>query len=424
MHTPQRVPRSGTRIRRTPGLLLALLLSWSPASVGLAEPDAAELGQAEGYPRGTPTTMYTEPFKVGSFSGTADILSTRKVARGESVAALEKGPAVPIRYRLGGVEYTLADYLEHRRATGLLVLHNGRIIAEHYRYGRRETDRFLSFSMAKSVTSMLVGIALERGILASLEDPAAKYVPELQGSAYGQATIRQLLRMSSGVKFVEEYNGRDDMARFGRATRGIGGQSPLQLLASFNERLAPAGEKLGYSSAETAVVGYILSRAAKCSVAELTSRWIWQPLGAEADAAWNLSADGQERCEGYFNATLRDFGRLGRMLADDGRAGGRSIVPQDYLLDATEPARQPAAFRPGKASTYYGYGYFFWLFPFVSRTFAMLGIYGQAIFVQPESKIVMVQTAVCRDPRDVEAVRERDALWRGVLASLGGKIEK
>lgn len=391
------------------------------ASAALAEPDEAALGKAEGYPRGVAATMYGERFKVGSFTATEKILPTRRVARAGPVTPLESGPATLIAYRFRGARYTLADYLDRERVTGLLVLHDGRIVAEHYRYGRSAGDRFLSFSMAKSVTSLLFGIAREKGILGSFDVRAEKYVPELKGSPFGEATIEQLLRMSAGVKFVEEYNGRDDMAKLGRAMRGLAPEGPLTMLASFRERTSPPGEKFGYTSAQTTVLGYILARAAKAPLAELTSQWLWQPLGAEADAAWNFNADGQEGAEGRFNATLRDYGRLGLMLAHDGRVGDRQVVPQSYLLDATDAARQPPAFRPGAATPFLGYGYQFWLFPFRTRTFALLGIYGQAVFVQPESKIVMVQTAVYENARDADAVAERYALWYGVLAALGGQ---
>jgi CubicO group peptidase (beta-lactamase class C family) len=165
----------------------------------------------------------------------------------------------------------------------------------------------------------------------------------------------------------------------------------------------------------------VLTRASGRNVATLTSQWLWQPLGAEADAAWGLGVDGQEGTGGTFHATLRDYGRLGLLLARDGQVGGKQVVPRDYLLEATDPARQPPAFRPRAATPYHGYGYLFWLFPMQQRTFALLGIYGQAIFVQPQSNVVMVQTAVTKDAVDRDANAERDAFWRGVLKALGGQ---
>ena len=404
-------------------LALAWALTYAP--LAHAEPDEKALGKAESYPRGASiVTMYADPFKVGSFSATDKILPTRMVAQSDSVTALRKAVPATITYQYKGETYQLSDYLERQRVTSLLVLRNGEIIAERYRYGRQENDHFLSFSMAKSVTSMLIAVALQKGLIKSLDDRAEDYVPELKGSGYGVATLRQLLRMSSGVKFREKYDGKDDLAKLRMAQRGAQPDGVLKSLASFNDRKAEPGEKFSYASSESTVLGYVLARATGRSVASLTSKWLWQPLGAEADAWWNLSAaDKQEETAGYFNATLRDYGRIGLMLADDGAINGRQIVPKDYLLEATTAERQPQAFRPGNATKYYGYGYQFWLFPLRHRTFGIIGIYGQCIFVQPDSGLVMVQTAVNKEPSDAETGRERDALWRGVLSSLGGHLE-
>ena len=139
-----------------------------------------------------------------------------------------------------------------------------------------------------------------------------------------------------------------------------------------------------------------------------------------------LSRDGHERSWGYFNASLRDWARLGWMLARDGRVAQRQVVPRNYLLDATDAQRQPPAFQPKRATPYFGYGYQFWLFPMRERTFALQGVHGQALFVQPGSGIVMVQTAVnesASSQQDPQPALERDAFWRGVLKSLGGTVE-
>ncbi len=404
-------------------LALASALTW--VHLARAEPDDKALGKAEGYPPGASiATMYADPYKVGSFSATDKILPTRKVARSDSVTTLRKGTPAAISYKYKGSTYQLDDYLERERVTSLLVLKNGKTVTERYRYGRKAEDHFLSFSMAKSVTSMLIAVALQKSLIKSLDDRAEDYVPELKGSGYGAATLRQLLRMSSGMKFRERYDGKDDLAMLRLAQRGAQPDGVLKSLASFNDRKAEPGEKFSYASSESTVLGYVLARATGRSVASLTSQWLWQPLGAEADAWWNLSAaDKQEETAGYFNATLRDYGRLGLLLAGDGAINGRQIVPKDYLLEATSVDRQPQAFRPGQATKYYGYGYQFWLFPLRHRTFGMIGIYGQCIFVQPDSGLVMVQTAVNKEPSDAEAGRERDALWRGVLSSLGGHLE-
>jgi len=410
------------------GFLLALPLH--------AEPDEERLGKTQGYPRGNAATWYNNPYRVGSWSALDQVpgVQTRPVAHDAAfVSPLpHAAPQRAIAYRYRDTAYALADYLERQRVTGLLVLKNGEIVAEHYRYGRRDDARFISFSMAKSVTSLLVGMAQARGHIASLDDPAENYVKTLAGSAYGATTVRQLLRMSSGLTFSERYDGKDDISRLSRASAGVrDAGTPTEVLRSISERHSPAGEKFVYASAETDVLGRVLVAATGRNMAELTSEWLWKPMGAEHNAYWRIGADGQEQAYGAFNASLRDWARLGLLLANDGKVqganGAQQLLPLDYLLDATDPARQPTAFRPRRATAYFGYGYQFWLFPMRERSFGMQGIHGQTLFVQPASGIVMVMTSVWEQAsgrQDPQPGEERDALWRGVLRSLGGSTNE
>jgi CubicO group peptidase (beta-lactamase class C family) len=415
---------------RQPRICLVILLVLAPAWMARAEPDEVALGKQRGYPPGTADSWYFNPYRVGSWSAMDQVqgLPIRVVPRGANavtpLAAAER-PLPAIRYHFRNAAYTLDDYLEHQRVTGLLILKNGEIVAERYRYGRSDSARFLSFSMAKSVTSMLVGIAVDKGLLASLDDRAEKYARELAGSAYGSTTLRHLLRMSSGLTFSERYDGNDDVARMSRAA-ATGLPAVTAVLRSIAGRHSPSGEKFVYASAETEVLGRVLAGATGRTVADITSEWLWQPLGAERDAFWLLAHDGQERTSGFFNASLRDWARLGWMLASDGRVGERQIVPRDYVLEATDAARQPPGFQPRRATPYFGYGLQFWLFPMRERSFAFQGVHGQALFVQPASGIVMVQTAVdeaASVAQDPVPSRERDAFWRGVLQSLGGATD-
>lgn len=413
-------------------LLLAVFLTSGAAH---AEPDEDVLGKSQNYPLGTSASWYNNPYRVGAWSALDKVpgVRTRVVGRSPDARALPRAVQIPeIAYRYRNLSYTLADYMDRQRVTGVLVLKNGEVVAEHYRYGRAENARFLSFSMAKSVTSLLIGLAVEKGHIASLDDVAEKYVKALAGSPYGATTVRQLLRMSAGLTFTERYDGNDDIARLSRASAGvIGAGSPVDVLSSVIDRHAAAGEKFVYASAETDVLGRVLTAATGKNMAELTTDWLWKPMGAEHDAFWRVSSDGQEQSFGAFNASLRDWGRLGLLLANDGRvdgqvdgkAGSSQILPRDYLLDATDPARQPEAFKPRKATPYFGYGYQFWLMPLKERTFAMQGIHGQTLYVQPSSGVVMVLTSVWESAsgkQDPQPYAERDALWRGVLRSLGG----
>jgi CubicO group peptidase (beta-lactamase class C family) len=416
-------------------LLSGLALAALAAGPSHAEPDEAALNKANGYPIGSLSTWYSEPYRVGSWSALDKVpgVKVRVVERPSEASPLPRAASpASISYRYKGMGYAMADFMDHQRTTGLLVLKNGEIVAEHYRYGRKDDARFLSFSMAKSVTSLLLGKALSLGLIASLDDPADKYAKELAGSPYGATTIRQLLRMSSGLTFTERYDGKDDLSRLSRAAAGAAGAGkPLDVLKSITDRHSPPGEKFVYASSETDVLGRVVAAAAGKNMSELTTEWLWKPMGAEHDAFWRVGVDGQEQANGGFNASLRDWARLGQLLANDGRAvdrvtgkpGALQVLPRDYLLDATDPARQPPAFKPRQATPYFGYGYQFWLMPLRERTFAMQGIHGQTVYVQPSSGIVMVMTSVWEQAsgkQNAQPYEERDALWRGVLLALGG----
>ena len=414
-------------MRRSIHLISATALLLAALAVR-AEPDEALLGKAQGYPVGNAATWGNNPYRVGSWSALDRVpgVHVARVAPASHARALPAMAAPPtVHYRHREHSYSLDDYLEHQRATGLLILKDGQIVAERYRYGREPGARFLSFSMAKSVTSLLVGIAQAKGLIASLDDPAEKYAPALAGTPYGATHLRHLLTMTSGLQFSERYDGNDDVTRLAVAFL----QSPrgaMEVLQTITQRNAPPGEHFAYASGETEVLGYVLRGATGQSLAALTQAWLWQPMGAEHEAFWRTGGDGQEGAFAFFNASLRDWGRLGALLADNGRVGEHQVVPRDYLMDATDEYRQSHALRPGRTIPYYGYGYQFWLLPFKERTFLMRGVHGQHLFVQPASGLVMVITSAWEHPGgggDDNARAETDALWRGVLAALGGRID-
>src|SRR5215468_10817250 len=272
--------------------------------------------------------------------------------------------------------------------------------------------------MAKSIVSLAVGIAMGEKKITSLDDTVAKYVPKLAGSAYGETTIRNTLRMASGVAFSEAYDGKDDLTRFVRLRVAY---DSIAALRDFNTREAEQGTRFHYASSETVALTLLLQAVTGTTLSEYLTPRLWQPMGAEADATWIRYPDDTEDGMGSFNATLRDYGRLGILLANDGAVGGKQIVPKDYLLEATDWHRQPDAFKPQRATPYFGYGYQFWPFPGEKRRFALLGVYGQAIFVDPDLKLVMVTTAVTKnaDITGESYPRERGALWRAVVDKYG-----
>ena len=393
-------------------------------------PNADRLGMQKGYPV-CPQALTRAECRVGTWSANEKVAASSVVRPSVDPMPLPHWQDAPaISYRWGLFSKNLDDFMVDTQTTGLMVIKDGRVVAERYQYGRQPDMRFRSFSMAKTFTAMLVGIAHGKGMIRSLDDKAADYWPEIAPSAYGQTTIRNLLRMSSGVPFRELYTWTpdDDIWLWGRVLYSpenrMRPEKIVEYLNTKTTREVEQGLRFKYATIETEILGRVLSRATGMSITQMTQEWLWKPMGAEAEARWLLAgADQGEGTGGSFNATLRDYARFGVLLANDGLRGDVQIIPRDYLLDATDAARQPGAFRPRSATPGMGYGYQTWLAPFKERTFALQGIHGQHIMVQPQSGIVMVQTSVNDQPsgrQDPRPYQLRDALWLGVLKSLGG----
>jgi CubicO group peptidase (beta-lactamase class C family) len=382
-------------------------------------PDAAGYGAAQGYPAQRGGTVLPQRYMVGIFSRFDTLYPFHRVARPAAASPLRRAAReITLTYRYEGSEYTLDDYLERNPATGLLIARDDTILFEHYRYGRTDRDRLVSWSMAKTVVSMLLGIAVADGAIRSIDQPASDYVAELAGTEYGRTPIRALLHMSSGVAFSETYSGMDDLAtllaeRFSRANPG-----PAKVLAQFNRREAPPGTRFHYATAETQVLGLVVGNAVHGSLASYLQDRIWQPMGAEADATWVVDTTGTEMGSTGLSATLRDWARFALLLAHDGAWNGRQIIPRQWLLDATSVEAPYLA--PGAATRTYGYGYQVWLRPGPRRQFSLLGVHGQAIFIDPVAHLVLVHTAVRLKPSIDPSVAELNALWQALVAAYGG----
>jgi CubicO group peptidase (beta-lactamase class C family) len=270
--------------------------------------------------------------------------------------------------------------------------------------------------MAKTIVAALIGIAVKDGAIGSIADPAEAYVPGLKGTEYGRTPIKALLQMSSGVVFRETYAAGDDIRQLGQQLFGQSPVGSIDALKKFNNRARPPGQQFSYSSAETLVLGLVLAGATRRPVADYAREKLWQPLGAEADAKWLVDAAGQEITFAYFNATLRDWARLGLMLAHDGTWNGRAIVPREWLVAATSIAPGDERLKIVDFENQVGYGFQTWLLPGRRRAFFLDGSYGQRILVDPEAKLVMVHTAAYA--ANVVPRRELLALWDAVVAQL------
>jgi CubicO group peptidase (beta-lactamase class C family) len=382
-------------------------------------PDAAEYGAASGFPVGTQATASKPEHLVATYSHFGEIFPSRQVKRAATPWQFKRAAEPAISYTFKSERFSIEDYLARNPATGLLIAKDDTILYEHYQYARTDADRFLSQSMAKTITAMLIGIAVAENKIKSIDDPVSAYVPGLANTEYGGTSLRALLHMSSGVSFTENYDGADDVARLGRDLFVAPGRDPVASVAQFNTRVAPPETKWHYASSETEILGLVLRAAVGQPVSDYLGERIWQAIGTEADASWVIDGTGQETTFCCFNAVLRDYARLGRLLAHDGAWEGRQLIPKAWLLDATTVRPADAHLAPGTATPYFGYGYQTWLFPGQARRFALMGIRGQLIFVDPATKLVMVHTAVRKKPSDIAANSEAITMWMHVVAQLG-----
>jgi CubicO group peptidase (beta-lactamase class C family) len=316
-------------------------------------------------------------------------------------------------YMHEGSERTFDDYVTQMQVAGVLVLHNGQIVLERYAAGHGPASAWTSFSVAKSVVSMLVGAALADGAIRSLDDSVTHYVHALRGSAYEGVTIRQLLQMSSGVAWNENYD--DPKADVNRFPGGFGIDTLLAGMSRLPRR-APPGSVFNYNSGETELVGEVVRSATGRSLAQYLSEKIWAPAGMEADAYWaTFPVGGAELADCCLSATLRDYGRLGLLALRDGKAlNGERLLPEEWMTEATSPS-----------ATNPGYGFLWWLGS-GSRRYAATGIHGQHIYVDPTNNVVIVIQSFWDNPTStaLNAHRNafRDALTRAAVRHASSPV--
>ena len=369
-------------------------------------PDAAAYGSKEHFPIGSRQNAFEQKYLVGTFSHFDEIFPFHTVSPTPHAWEFRRPADFPeITYFHAGNRYALKDYLAHLPITGLLIAKDDEILFEGYQYERADHDRFTSQSMAKTIVGVLVGVAIENHSLGSITDAASMYLPELKAADYGKATIRDLLHMSSGVtcQGAESDSG----------SVGIAG------LAKNCKQDAPAGTRFRYSAADSEVLGIILNRAVKMPLARFLQEKIWQNIGTESKATWTIDASGHELPFCCFNATLRDYARFARLLAFDGSWNGQQLIPREWLLQATTVKDSDPQLKPGKSVPFFGYGYQLWIFPGPRRMFALLGANGQRIFVDPTSKLILVQTAVMKEGMDRTKDAEMIGLWLSLVHHYG-----
>lgn len=333
---------------------------------------------------------------------------TRTVKAGPRPHVLERGRPLTAFEAGGARADSFRAFLAAQRVRGVLVLQGGKIRLERYVSPDTRTTRWNSFSVAKSITSTLVGAALKDGSIRSLDDPVTRYISGLRGSAYDEVTVRELLTMTSGVKWNEDYTDvNSDVARMYSQPPDPGFDMTVSYVRKL-PREAPPGTKWVYKTSEANLIGVLVADATGRRLADYLSDKIWRPYGMERDAEWMIDDVGDEQGGCCLAMTLRDYGRFGQFILDGARIDGTSIVAENWLSDAT---RTQVPTGPGT-----GYGYQWWTRD--DGTFEGRGIYGQTLHIDRARRLVIVINSATEHPTDRASGQARQAFIAAVNAEV------
>jgi CubicO group peptidase (beta-lactamase class C family) len=306
----------------------------------------------------------------------------RQIPAGDRASPLPAGVEADLDVNGGGEG--LDEFLREADTRAFLVVHEDRLVRERYYGGSTRESLQTSFSAAKSFVSTLVGIAIEEGLIGSVDDQLTEYLPELaeQDPRFRKITLRHLLTMSSGIRYRE-----GGFPRLGDDTYTYYGVD-LRDVALDRVRIAgPPGIAWQYNNYHPLLLGLVLERTTGTSVSDFMAERLWQPLGAEADATWNLDSErsGFEKMESGLNARAVDYARFGLLFLHKGEWNGRRIVSEDWVRAATgaETSTDPAYYR--------GYRYFWWMDVERPGRFYAFGKYGQYIYVAPDADAVVIR---------------------------------
>lgn len=330
------------------------------------------------------------------------------IESGDDVYPLPKGTPITI-----GTD--VDAYMKAQRTAGLVIVQDGKIRMEKYGLGFTGNGKWTSFSVAKSFTSTLVGAAIKDGYIKSIEDKVSTYIPDLKGSAYDDVTIRQLLTMTSGVKWNEDYaDPKSDVALFNQHKAKDGMDVTVSYMRTL-PREAPAGTKWVYKTGETNLIGVLVSSATKKNLSEYLSEKVWVPFGMEQDGSWLLGSTGHEISGCCIQASTRDYARFGLFIMGGAKVNGVSIVPDDWIAPAT--SKQADIGAPGK-----GYGYQWWTYD--DGSFAAQGIFGQGIFIDPARRLVVASNSNWPKATDPNTVgKQREAFYKAVQAAVDAEAK-
>ncbi|MFA5323924.1 MAG: serine hydrolase [Smithella sp.] len=350
-----------------------------------------------------------------------DKFDSRTIHHGLDIFTFKKEiKKLPDEYIFNGQKRNVNAFIEHTDTTGLIVIKDDTILFEKYYRGNTESSKAISWSVAKSFVSALFGIAVSEGYIKDINQPVTDYLPSLKNSGYNGVSIKNVLQMSSGVRFNEDYSDfNSDINRMGRY---FALNMPFtDFVASLKAERKP-GTFNHYVSMDTQVLGMIIREATGKNLSEYAQEKLWKPLGMESDAQWLTDSSGMEAAFAGLNVMLRDYARFGRLYLKQGNWNGKQIVPEAWCKASVTP--DAPHLMPGKrpdASWVLGYGYQWWIPENPDGDYLAIGIYGQAIYVYPRYNIVIAKTSAYvdynKDGFDMEI--ESIEMFRAIARDLG-----
>ncbi|MEP7350300.1 MAG: serine hydrolase [Sphingorhabdus sp.] len=398
-------------------LLAAAAISTLCASTAMAQSAAASaVGEPTPAIQQIRRIFMDESVNALTFHSIDSIFNTAPVRAGETVSPLLRDERpLDFTYKFQGTQYTPDQFLERTYTNALLIMKDDKIVYENYRNFTRPDTHFLSMSTAKSITSILVGAALEDGFIKALDDKVETYVPELKGSAFAGASVKDLLLMKSGVDRSDNYRPeagsasdkiREDTMIFNRR-RSVDE-------AFLVKRINKPGSTYLYSTLNTNILGWVLEKATGKPVNQYMSERLWKPLGAESDGFFLTDGPpgvGRPTNGMGFNAVLRDYARIGQMMLHKGRVGDRQIISADWVKESTVPTG-PEPVTPDDDQ---GYQYQWWTLV-DSNAYMAVGLQGQFIYVDPDTRTVIVKLSYFPLSKRAEGEKESEAFFRTVSA--------
>jgi len=354
-----------------------------------------------------------------TFRNMDNMFETRIVKRGKSVWQLPyvKGYTPPT-YESGGVTLAYEDFAQRTYTNAFLIIRDGKILFEDYRNRAKSGDRFIGFSATKSIVSILIGIAVRQKHIHSIDDPASNYVPELKGAGYDGVSIRHVLQMRSGIDYEERYDfgTKPSFAAMIHINAIVANKERFADSAIKVKRGSEPGSRFNYATLDTAVLGWVLERATRQPLAQYMTKNLWQPAGMEADGYFIADGPegvGRELSGMGYNATLRDFGRFGQLLLQNGKRGDKQVIPADWVKQATTmlPFKREGLIDFGE-----GYGFQFWQVDNEPGAFAAVGLAGQFIYVHPSTRTVIVKLSHYPVPEPAQVSTEALAYFKAVVS--------